>query len=83
LTDYLQFALLGGLALALLYAAFTDIKSRTISNHLNIGIALCAPVFWWASGIEIWPGVAIHLGVALATFAITGWPICTKNDGRR
>ena len=71
LTAYLQFALLGGLALAQLDAAFTDIKSRTISNHINVGIALFAPVFWWASGVDLWPGVAIQLGVALATFAIT------------
>lgn len=81
LIDYLQFALLGGLALALIYAAFTDIKSRTISNPLNIGIALCATLFWWASGIEIWPGVAIHLGVALATFAITAGLFALKMMG--
>lgn len=71
LNDILQYTLLGGLACALLYAAFTDIKSRTISNVLNAGIALAAPAFWWASGVDLWPGVAMHIGVALATFAVT------------
>ncbi len=71
MTEIFQYILLGGLALALIYAAFTDIKSRTISNRLNIAIALAAPLFWWASGVDLWPGVALHLGVALATFAVT------------
>ena len=71
LNDILQYTLLGGLALALLYAAFTDIKSRTIANWLNGAIALAAPLFWWASGIDLWPGVALHIGVAVATFAVT------------
>ncbi|MEO9463632.1 MAG: prepilin peptidase [Marinomonas sp.] len=71
MTETFQYILLGGLALALLYAAFTDIKSRTISNRLNIAIAIGAPLFWWASGVDLWPGVALHLGVAVATFAVT------------
>lgn len=81
LSDYLQYALLGGLALALLYAAFTDIKSRTISNHLNLAIALAAPLFWWASGVDLWPGAAIHLGVAVATFAVTAGLFAIKMMG--
>lgn len=71
MNDIVQYILLGGLACALLYAAFTDIKSRTISNVLNAGIALAAPAFWWASGVDLWPGVALHIGVAIATFAVT------------
>ncbi len=64
------YVLLGGLAIALLIAAFTDLKSRTIGNKLNLAIAAGAPLFWWASGVSLWPGVAIQLGVAVATFAI-------------
>jgi prepilin peptidase CpaA len=62
--------LLGALALALLYGAATDIKSRTIANWLNASIALAAPIFWWASGMALWPDIAIQLGLAVVTFAI-------------
>jgi prepilin peptidase CpaA len=62
--------LLGALALALLYGAATDIKSRTIANWLNASIALAAPIFWWASGMPLWPDIAIQLGLAVVTFAI-------------
>lgn len=81
LSDILQYILLGGLVLALLYAAFTDIKSRTISNRLNIIIALGAPLFWWASGAELWPAIAMHLGVAAATFAVTAGLFAIKMMG--
>jgi len=68
--DYFQYGLLAALAIALLVAAFTDIRSRRIANWLNAGIALGAPLFWWASGLSLWPGVAIQIGVALATFVV-------------
>ena len=66
----ISYGLLIALAIALLVAAFTDLRSRTISNKLNIAIAAGAPIFWWASGVSLWPGVAIQLGIALATFAV-------------
>ena len=40
-----QYVLLGGLAIALLVAAFTDIRRRQIDNWLNLGIAATAPLF--------------------------------------
>ena len=67
---YLHYGLLVGLAIALLVAAFTDIRSRQISNWLNAGIALAAPLFWWTSGLDLWPGVALQLAVAVGAFAI-------------
>lgn len=70
LTTYIHYVLLAGLAIALLFAAFTDIRSRQISNRLNLAIALAAPLFWWASGLSLWPGVAFQLGIALAAFAL-------------
>lgn len=66
----LTYVLLGALAMALLTAAFTDLKSRTIGNKLNLAIAAGAPLFWWATGLDLWPGVAVQLGIAAATFAI-------------
>ena len=66
----LYYGLLALLAIALLFAAGTDLKRREIDNWLNLAIALAAPVFWWAGGLSLWPDVALHLGVALAAFAI-------------
>ena len=66
----ITYVLLGGLAIALLVAAFTDLRSRTIANRLNLGIAAGAPLFWWASGLSLWPGVAWQVGFAGLVFAI-------------
>ena len=66
----LTYVLLGGLAIALLWAAITDLKSRIITNRLNIVITVGAPIFWWASGLSVWPDVAIQIGLAALTFAI-------------
>jgi len=70
LMTYIHYGLLIALAIALLIAAFTDLRSRTIHNKLNIAIAAGAPVFWWASGLSLWPDVAIQLGVAALAFAV-------------
>lgn len=70
LDQYLHYGLLAALAIALLFAAFTDLRQRLIHNWLNAGIALAAPLFWWSSGLDLWPGVALQLGVALAAFAV-------------
>jgi prepilin peptidase CpaA len=69
LDDPLKYGLLLGLAIALLIAGFTDLRSRKIGNWLTGAIALTAPLFWWASGLSLWPGVAEQLGVALVVFA--------------
>lgn len=66
----ISYGLLIGLAIALVIAAFTDMKRRQIDNWLNALIALTAPAFWWASGLDLWPGVATQLGVATAAFFI-------------
>lgn len=70
LQEMIQYGLLIALAIALVFAAFSDIRSRKIHNWLNLGIALAAPAFWWASGLSLWPGVAVQLGVALLAFAV-------------
>jgi len=70
LDDPFKYGLLAALAIALLIAAFTDLRSRSISNSLNVSIALAAPLFWWANGLALWPDIAIQFGVALATFAV-------------
>ena len=69
-TDTIHYGLLIALAIALVVAAFTDIRSRQISNFLNGAIALGAPLFWWSSGLALWPDIAMQLGVAVAAFAV-------------
>ena len=66
----IYYGLLGLLAIALLFAAGTDLRHRRIDNWLNIAIALAAPLFWWASGLSLWPDIAVQIGMALAAFAI-------------
>jgi prepilin peptidase CpaA len=70
LDDPIKYALVAALAVALLVAAVTDLRARRIGNWLTAGIALAAPLFWWASGLSLWPEIALQLGVALGTFAI-------------
>lgn len=67
---WIVYGLVGALAIALVIAAFTDIRRRQIDNWLNAAIALGAPLFWWASGMSLWPGVALQLGLAVAAFAV-------------
>ena len=63
------YGLLAALAIALLWAALTDLRSRRIDNALTLGLALAAPAFWWASGLALWPGMALQLGLGVAVFA--------------
>ena len=65
-----RYLLLGVLAIALLFAAFTDIRRRQIDNWLNGAIAASAPLYWWASGLALWPDVAWQVGVAGVTLTI-------------
>lgn len=51
-------------------AIVTDLRARIIPNGLNAGIALAAPLWWWTSGIDLWPGVAIQVGVAGIALAV-------------
>ena len=69
-SELITYGLLGALAIALLAAAFTDLKRRQIDNWLNAAIALAAPTFWWASGLTLWPDVAWQFGVAAGAFVI-------------
>jgi prepilin peptidase CpaA len=64
------YGLLAALAIALLFAAFTDLRSRVIENWLTIGMAAAAPLFWWASGLALWPDVAAQVALGVTVFAI-------------
>lgn len=69
LTTSIHYGLLIALAIALVFAAVTDIQRRQIDNWLNIAIVIGAPVFWWASGMSLWPDVAIQFGIGVLAFA--------------
>ncbi|PKP92851.1 MAG: peptidase, partial [Alphaproteobacteria bacterium HGW-Alphaproteobacteria-14] len=81
LTNTITYGLLIALAIALVVAAFTDIRRRQIDNWLNGAIALGAPLFWWSSGLALWPDVAIQLGMALAAFALLAGLFALKAMG--
>lgn len=70
LSEYIHYGLLLSLAIALLYAAFTDLRHRRIANWLNLAIAGGAPLHWWASGYALWPDVAFQLAIAIGAFAL-------------
>jgi prepilin peptidase CpaA len=58
---------LGGL---LVSAGIEDARTREIANWKNATVALLAPVWWYANGLDVWPDMALQLGVALAVFAV-------------
>ena len=58
--------LLIGLAAMLVVAAAIDVRTFTISNRLNLTVALLAPVYWLSIALPIWPGVGIQLAPAPA-----------------
>ena len=62
--------LLGLLAVLLLAAAVIDVRTFTISNRLNIAVALLAPLYWWSVGLPLWPDAFIQIGVAIAVFLL-------------
>ncbi len=64
------YLLWAGLAIALIAAAITDLGSRHISNWLNLGIAVGAPVFWIASGLTFWPDMIGQIGLAASILTI-------------
>jgi prepilin peptidase CpaA len=68
--EFFRLALLGVLAALLITAAITDLRSRIISNRLNMAVASLAPLWWLASGLDLWPGMAVQLLVAVVVFTL-------------
>jgi prepilin peptidase CpaA len=56
------------LMLLLVSAGIEDVRRREIANGKNLAIALLAPLWWWAAGVEPWPGMAIQLALGLVVF---------------
>ena len=69
-TQSLPDVLLATLALLLLVAAVIDVRTYTISNRLNLVVALMAPLFWWSVGLHLWPDIAVRVGFAVIVFIL-------------
>lgn len=64
-----SYGLLALLAIALVIAAATDVRRRQIDNGLNAAIALAAPLYWWAAGLDA-HAILIQLAVAAGTLGL-------------
>ena len=62
--------LLVALAGILVIAAVVDVRTFTISNRLNLTVALLAPVYWVSVALSPWPGIAIQIAAAAMVFAL-------------
>jgi prepilin peptidase CpaA len=54
----------------LVVAAVIDTRTFTISNRLNVAVALGALVYWFSVGLAPWPGMAIQLAAGAIVFAV-------------
>lgn len=68
--EYMKIVLLCLLTGLLVAAAVTDIRSRIISNRLNIAIACLAPLYWLASGLPAWPDMALQVALGIGIFGV-------------
>ena len=58
------------LATLLVVAAVIDVRTFTISNRLNLAVALLAPVYWLSIPLSLWPEVPIQIAGAVIVFLL-------------
>jgi prepilin peptidase CpaA len=58
------------LAAMLVVAAVIDARTFTISNRLNLTVALGAPLYWMSISLAPWPGMAVHVAAAITVFGL-------------
>ena len=58
------------LAAMLIVAAVIDMRTFTISNRLNLAVALGAPAYWMSIALAPWPGMAVQLAAGGTVFAL-------------
>lgn len=68
--EIIAIILLSILAALLVAAAVTDLRSRIISNRLNLAIAAFAPLYWLANGLAPWPDMAIQIAFGIGIFSL-------------
>ena len=62
--------LLAALAAMLVFAAVVDVRTFTISNRLNLTVALLAPIYWLSIALPVWPGVGVQLAAGAGVFVL-------------
>ena len=62
--------LLLSLAAILIVAAVIDVRTFTISNRLNLTVALLAPVYWVSVALSPWPDMAVQVAAAATVFVL-------------
>ena len=62
--------LLGLLAATLVWIAIVDIKTYTISNGINLAIALVAPLYWLSAGVPLLPDAGFRVVAAVVVFLL-------------
>jgi prepilin peptidase CpaA len=62
--------LLVALAAILVVAAVIDVRTFTISNRLNLTVALMAPLYWLSIALPLWPGIRIQLAAGAGVFVL-------------
>jgi prepilin peptidase CpaA len=70
MNDGFTLGLMALLAATLAWIAVVDVKTYTISDRLNLAIALLAPVYWVSAGVPLWPEAAIRVGVGALVFLL-------------
>ena len=70
MNDGFTLGLLGLLAAMLVWIAVVDVRTYTISDRINVAIALLAPVYWLSAGVPLWPDAAIRVGVGALVFML-------------
>ena len=58
------------LGIILVIAAVIDVRTFTISNRLNLAVALLAPLYWWSVALPVWPDAAVQLAAAAIVFIV-------------
>lgn len=66
-TIFVTRILLATLAVALVFACIDDWRRRIIENWLTGGIALAAPLLWWANSFTL-GGIGIQIAMAAVLF---------------
>jgi prepilin peptidase CpaA len=62
--------LLVWLAAVLIVAAVVDVRTFTISNRLNLTVALGAPLYWLSIALTPWPAMAVQLAAGGVVFLL-------------
>ena len=68
--DLMRVGLVLALSGVLVAAGVEDARIREIADRKSMGIALLAPLWWWANGASLWPGAAIQVAVSLVVFTL-------------